>query len=578
MAVSKAVRGSKTSKNNFEATLSEWEEKVRQPSLASKPERKKEYKTLSDYVAKPIYTPLDLEGIDYQRDIGFPGQYPFTRGSMPNGYRSHDFAFSVSTGSGTCESCNKRIKSLIALGSKNASSYVDLPTQIALDSDDPRAKGEVGKIGTAIASLADAEGLLDGIDISKYNMGFGASNCVAFLHLPLMLAMAEKRGVKPEDLPSLRLQNDPFKEYSGRGTFIFPVPIAIELSTDVKEYLVHYIPQKHPERIRAGSVCTTQLSWCGIGAGKELGFALAHFATYIDSALRRGLKLEEFVPKMDWHAGCDLDIFQEAAKFRAGRRLFARMIKEKYHCDLPKVQALYCTCFISSQRMTAQQPFNNLCRISMEVLAAMLGGLENIAAPGYDEALAIMTEQSGRLSSLVKFILLHECGLENTIDPLAGSYYVESLTKQIEEEAQYWFQKIEDIGGAVAAVQKGFHHQEELKGVYKEAKLVASGERTVIGVNRFRLNEEPPVEIFQGDPKDEQRQIERLKKLRAERNNALVEEKLARLEDAAYKKVKDNKFNIIPAVLDAVKVYATHGEIGRVTRKVFGEYKAPTTI
>ncbi|MFH1382673.1 MAG: methylmalonyl-CoA mutase family protein [Chloroflexota bacterium] len=350
MAVEKAVRKTRPAakKVGIDTALQEWETKVRQPSIASKPERKQQFKTMADYPVKPIYTPFDVADIDYMKDIGFPGQYPFTRGDLPNGYRSLDFDLGFYSGFGTPESANKRFKELIARGGR-ANVAADLPTQIALDPDHPLAKGEVGRVGVSVPSLDDADRLYAGIDIAKNGAGAGVSNCIPFYPLSISLALAEKRGLKPTDLPMRGAgQNDPLKEYTGRDTWIFPVPIAIEIATDMREYVVRDLPCKQPRQ--TGSVCTTQLGWCGVGAAEELGFALAHFVCYIDSGLKRGLTLEEFVPGMQWHAGCDMDIFQEAAKFRAGRKLFARLMKERYHSDNPDVQGLRSTCYVHSQR------------------------------------------------------------------------------------------------------------------------------------------------------------------------------------------------------------------------------------
>ncbi|MFH1382915.1 MAG: methylmalonyl-CoA mutase family protein [Chloroflexota bacterium] len=579
MATQKTTRKATRSTNknrNIKAALAEWEEKIREPSLASKSERKREFKTLSNYPVKPLYTPLDVAGTDYLKDIGFPGQPPFTRGYLPNGFRSVDFPHSFYAGYGTAESTNKRFHELMGRGATRFLTAFDLPTQIGLDPNDPKCKGEVGKVGVCLPSLADADRLCAGVDLNKIGMTFGVSNCVSAYSVALLVALAEKRGIDPANLPQLQHQNDPLKEYTGRGTHIFPVPMAIELATDVREYLLRNFHEKWPRQINTGLVCTTQLSWCGVGAAEELGFALAHFVAYIDSALRRGLKLEEFVPKMDWHATSDLDIFQEVAKFRAGRKMFSRLMKERYHCDDPKVQCLHSSAFISAQRMTAQQPLNNLARMTMGVLACILGGLEGIATPGYDEAIALPTEESTRIGNMVKFIILHECGFDGIIDPLGGSYYLERLTKQIEEEAQYWFDKIQDMGGAAASIEKGFHYQEELRGLYQERQEVASGERVVIGINKFHIDEEKAIDVFELAPQDEKRTNELLQKLKKERNSEKVKKALGELGKKAVRKTSDNNVNIMPAMLEAVKVYASVGEIYGTLRNVFGEFKPAT--
>jgi methylmalonyl-CoA mutase N-terminal domain/subunit len=419
--------------------LKKWEEEVRQPSLVEKPETKPEFKTLSGYPVKPLYTPLDIEEVDYLKDIGFPGKFPFTRGRVPNVYRSFQWPHDFYSGYGSSASANERYRDLVAHGANVITIALDLPTQIGYDSDEPMAEGEVGKAGVALASLDDAERVLEGIDLGKVGLGY-VGNCISPYILSLTLAVAEKKGTDPSNLRHFRIQNDPLKEYSGRDTYIFPVKTAIEMATDVVEYICRNYQDKWYWQWVPQYVCTTQMRWGGVNAAQELGFGLAHFFTYIDSALERGLSLEEFVPKMDWHATADLDLFEEVAKFRAGRRLWARLMKERYNCDNPEVQRLRSSVWTSSEKLIAQQPLNNLARITMQVLAAMLGGVEHLWAPAYDEALALPTSESTRIANQIKYILHHECGLENTVDPMGGSYFLEKLTSQIEEEARYWLE------------------------------------------------------------------------------------------------------------------------------------------
>jgi len=449
---------------------------------------------------------------------------------------------------------------------------VDLPTQIGYDSDHPLAEGEVGKAGVALASLADAERVLEGIDLGKIGLGFVANSIGAYA-LSIMLALAEKRGINPAYLRHFRIQNDPLKEYTGRDTYIFPVNTAIELATDVVEYISRNFQDKWHWQWVPQYVCSSQMRWGGVSAAQEVGFAFANFLTYIDSALERGLSLEQFVPKMDLHATADVDLFEEVAKFRAARRLWAKLMREKYKCNDPRVLGLRTTVWTASNRLTAQQPLNNLARITMQVLAAILGGVEHIWAPAYDEALALPTSESTRIANQVKFILHHECGLKNVIDPMGGSYYLEKLTSLIEEEARYWLEEIENRGGVAACAADGFYYAQELKGLYNYQKEVESGERKVIGINLFQTEEEIPITIFQVDPEDEQRQVKRLEKLREQRDSKVVRQCLEGLGEIATQKSTDKKVNIVPAVLGAVKAYATVGEIYGVLRKVFGEFK-----
>ena len=560
----------------IESEMERWEREVRRPSLVERQETKPEFKTLSGYPVKSLYIPSDLDDIDYLQDIGFPGQYPFTRGRTPNGYRSFQWPHDFYSGYGSSESANERYRDLINHGATVITLALDLPTQIGYDSDHPMAEGEVGKAGVALASLADTERVLEGIDLCKVGLGFVA-NCIGAYALSTTLALAEKQGIDPAYLRHFRIQNDPLKEYTGRDTYIFPVNTAIELATDVVEYICRNFQDKWYWQWVPQYVCTSQMRWGGINAAQEIGFGFANFFTYIESALERGLSLEEFLPKMDLHATADVDLFEEVAKFRAARRLWAKLMKERYKSDDPRILALRTTVWTASNRLTAQQPLNNLARITMQVLASILGGVEHIWAPAYDEALALPTSESTQIANQVKFILHHECGLENVVDPMGGSYYLEKLTSQIEEEARYWLGEIERRGVA-AAVGDGFYYREELKGLYRYQKEVESEDKKVVGINLLRTDEEIPIDIFQVDPGDEQRQIQRLNQLRNKRDAKLVRQCLDELGQVATKKADDKKVNIVPAVLAATKAYATVGEIYGVLRKVFGEFKPPVKI
>ncbi|MBI5967270.1 MAG: methylmalonyl-CoA mutase [Deltaproteobacteria bacterium] len=560
-------------KTTVKTALRQWEEQVRRPSLDKMPETKKEFKTLSGNPVEPLYTPVHIEGLDYQRDIGFPGQFPFTRGRMPNGYRSFEWPHDFYAGYGSGESANDRYRDLINHGATVITIALDLPTQIGLDSDDLMAKGEVGKVGVALASRADIERSLEGIDLAKVGIGFVANSIAAYA-LSLILVLAEKRSINPAFLRRFKIQNDPIREYQGRGTYIFPVPMAVELSTDVVEYICRNFEDKWHEQWVPQYVCTGQMRSGGVTAAQEIGFGIANFLTYIDSALSRGLSLEQFVPKMELHAEADIDLFEEVSKFRAARRLWARIIKEKYNCEDPRVCGLRITTYAAIRRMTAQQPLNNLARITMEVLAAILGGIEHTWAPAFDEALALPTSESTRVANQVKFILHHECGLQNVVDPMGGSYYVEKLTSQIEEEARHWVKEVEQRGGVIPAIEKGYIFAQEMEGLYKYQKWIESGERKILGINFMQKDEEIPIDIFQVDPQNELRQVERLQRLRKERDNILVRQRLEELGEVTTKKATHPKTNIVPAVLEAVRAYATIGEIYGVFRKVFGEFKA----
>ncbi len=562
-----------STKKTVERALQEWEEKVRRPSLEKMPETRAEFKTLSGYPVEPLYTPAHLEGIDYGKDIGFPGQFPFTRGRLPNGYRSFEWPHQFYAGYGSSESASERYRDLINHGATAISMAMDLPTQIGLDSDDRLARGEVGKVGVALASLADIERTLEGIDLKKVGLAC-VGNSIGAYALSLILAMGENRGLSPSQLRYFRIQNDPIREYQGRGTYIFPVPMAIELSTDVVEYICRHVDEAEGYgRWVPQYVCTGQMRSGGVNAAQEIGFGFANYLTYIESSLSRGLALEEFAPKMELHPEADIDLFEEVAKFRAARRLWAKIMKERYRCEDPRVCGLRMSVFAAITRPIAQQPLNNLARITMEVLAAMLGGIEHITAPAYDEALALPTSESTRVANQIKLILHNECGLQNVIDPLGGSYYVEKLTSRLEEEARYWMNEIEKMGGVKVAIERGYYFNQEIEGRYKYQKAIESGERKILGINYMQKVEEIPIDIFQVDPQDEVRQVERLKGLRAKRDSQLVRQRLEELGEAAVKKSENPKVNLVPQVLRAVRAYATIGEIYGIFRKVFGVFR-----
>ena len=557
--------------------MKRWEKTVRGPSMAGRPETRAVFKTLSGQTVKPLYTPLDLEGIDYLRDIGFPGQYPFTRGRTPNGYRAFKWPHDFYSGYGSGESANQRYRELVKHGATVITLALDLPTQIGLDSTDTLAEGEVGKAGVALASLADAERVLDGVDLARTGLGFVA-NAIGPYALAIALAVAEKRGLDPANLRHFRIQNDPLKEFTGRNTHIFPVPMAVELATDVVEHINRNFKDKWLWQWVPQYVCSTQMRWGGMNAAQEVGFMLAHFFTYVDSALARGLPIASVVSKMEWHASTDLDLFEEVAKYRAGRRLFARLMKERYRCDDPEVLGLRVSTWTTGDHLTAQQPLNNLARISMSVLAAFLGGAEHIWAPAYDEALALPTSESTRIANQVKYVIHHECGLENTVDPLAGSYYVETLTCAIEQEAIGWLEEIERRGGVAAAVDQGFYQREALRGLHRYQMELETGERKKVGINLFPAGDELPLNLFQVDPEDEKRQIQRVLELKAKRDGRLVRQRLGELAETAARKVADKRVNTVPAMLAAVKAYATVGEIHEVLRQAFGTFKPPVSV
>lgn len=556
---------------SIEKARKEWEEKVYKPSLKKTPELKRPFKTTSGKPVNPLYTPEDVKDIDYLRDVGFPGQFPFTRGRTPNGYRSFEFPQDYITGYGSGESSNERYRALVSKGAGTITAALDLPTQIGLDSDDPLSRGEVGKVGVALASLDDAERTFKGIPLAKTGISFVGDSIGPYI-LCTTLALAERQGIDPSDIRRFRIQNDPIREYTGRGTYIFPMPIAIEMAVDVIEYICRNYKDKWYWQWIPMYVNTTHLRSGWVSAPQEIAFGLAHAFTYIDTALKRGLEIGDFMPKIDLHMHSDIDLFEEVAKYRATRRLWARLVKERYKCDDPAVLGLRITIGCGNVRMLAQQPLNNFARMTMAVLTGLLTGVEQMYTCSHDEALALPTEESTRVASYIKYILLNECGIENTVDPLAGSYYVEKMTSDIEEEARYWLKEVDDKGGPAGALEAGLYFREMEKGLYNFTKDVESGKKVIIGINKYKVDNEPPMDIFQVDPKDEARQLRRIKKLKKERDNDKVERCLKDLRKVAAKKAKDSNVNIVPVMLDAVRAYATVGEIHTTMKDIFGEY------
>ncbi len=504
-------------------------------------------------------------------DIGFPGQFPFTRGRDPLGYRAFQWPLSFYSGYGSSESANERYRALCQAGSNHINLAIDLPTQNGYDSDHPWARGEVGKVGVALCTLPDMERLFGGLSLERIHTGT-VGNCIGPWALAMFHALGESLGTNPARM-KVWIQNDPIKEYTGRGTYIFPPRIAVDLASDVAEYIRKHLPAWEPQYN-----CTTTMRWGGCTTGQEIGFGVANLVAYIEAAQKKGIPPEDFVPWINLHMTADNDLFEEVAKFRATRRLWARVARERFQTEDPRVLALRLTIFTGAHRLTAQEPLNNIVRTTMHVLASMLGGVENISTPAHDEALALPTFESTRLSQITKVILQDESLVGQTVDPLGGSYYVESLTNQLEEKGRAVYQKVEEQGGAVAALEKGYYLREMAEGMYRQQRAVESGERVVVGVNKYVVETEVPIKLFKGDPEDERRQVERLQRVRVERDGARVERSLAGIRRVAEAKVAGRGENIVPAMIEAVKARATIGEIFSILREIFGEYKPPTII
>jgi len=547
-----------------------WENGVLKDKLSKTPEKKASYKSgSSEFPLERSYTPLDTPDLDYINDIGLPGEYPFTRGIDPLGYRGFKSPLGFYAGYGSGESANKRYHQLYEAGSRDIGIALDLPTQLGFDSDDFMSRGEVGKVGLAIDTVSDLERALKGIPLPSLKTGT-VGNCIGPWALALFQVLCENTGLQPSQI-GVRLQNDPFKEYTGRGTFIFNPTTAVDLASDVVEYMYKSIPTWEPQWS-----CTTTMRWGGCTASQEIGFGLANLLCYTEAAISKGVKPEDYLPKVDLHMSSDNDLFEEVAKFRAVRRLWAKIARERFNTDNPAVLALRLSTYTAANRLTAQEPLNNIVRSTMHVLASMLAGIDHIGVAAYDEALAIPTFQSTRLAGLTKHILNNECNIGNTVDALGGSYYLESMTNQLEEKARYWFDRVQDMGGARAAVDNGFYLKEMAKGEYVNQKEIENGEKKVIGVNMFTLDTQEPIPIFKQSPKGEARQIERLEKIKSKRDHIKVSQCLDNLTMTAEKKLKGERINIMSPMLDAVRAYVTEGEIFGALKKVFGSYVPPS--
>lgn len=530
-----------------------WEAKT-EKGLAKAPERQK-------FGVKRTYTPQDIEGQDYLGQVGFPGEYPFTRGIQPTMYRGRFWTMRIYSGFASAEETNERYKYLLEQGTTGLSVAFDLPTQIGYDSDDPNSLGEVGKVGVAVDSLADMEMIFDGIPVEKISASMTINGPAAVL-LAMYVAVAEKRGISPAVLTGT-IQNDVLKEYIARGTYIFPPKPSMRLFTDTVGYCSQNVPKWN-----FISVGAYHIREAGATAAQEVAFAFSIAIAYIEAALKTGLSVDEFAPSISWIFSADTDLFEEVAKFRAARRLWARILKERFGADSAKSQMLRFHTHTGGSLLTAQQTDNNIVRITWQALAAILGGTQSLATCAKDEAVGLPTEQSARLALRTQQLLAYESGAAKTVDPLGGSYYVEAMTDRIEKEAQEYIAKIDAMGGAMAAIEKGYMQQEMGRSAYQLQKEIESGERVVVGVNKFMMEEAQTAEFLTVDPVAGEKQCKRLAEMKAKRDSQAVEKSLAELKKAA-----EGTENLMPYLISAAKTYATLGEICGVLRQVFGEYQ-----
>ena len=516
---------------------------------------------------KNLYTPLDLEGFDYERDLGFPGEYPYTRGVQPTMYRGRLWTMRMYAGFATAEESNKRYRYLIANGGSGLSVAFDLPTQIGYDSDDKMAEGEIGKVGVAIDTLKDMEILFDQIDLGKVSTSM-TINAPASVLLAMYITVAEKQGVPASALRGT-IQNDILKEYSARGTYIFPVKPSMRLITNIFEYCSKNVPKWNTI-----SISGYHIREAGSTAAQEIAFTIADGIAYIEAALKAGMHIDEFAPRLSFFWNAHNNVLEEVAKFRASRRLWATILKERFHAENEKSMKLRFHTQTAGSMLTAQQPNNNIVRVALQTAAAVMGGTQSLHTNSRDEALALPTTESVTIALRTQQIVAYESGLADVVDPLGGSYYVEAMTNAIEAEAKEYIRKIDEMGGAVEAIDKGYIQKEIQDSAYAWQMAVESGEKTIVGVNKFTM-EEPPVEgLLKVDSSAGEFQKNKLAKVKAERDNAKVQEELKKLEVAAA----DEEVNLMPVILDCVRAYCSLGEICGVLRKVFGEYKPHNTL
>ena len=521
---------------------------------------------------KNLYTPLDLEGFDYERDLGFPGEYPYTRGVQPTMYRGKLWTMRMYAGFSTAEESNKRYKYLIANGGTGLSCAFDLPTQIGYDSDDKMAAGEVGKVGVAIDSLFDMERLFDGIDLGKVSTSM-TINAPASVLLAMYIAVAEKQGVPATALRGT-IQNDFLKEYAARGTYIFPVKPSMRLITDIFEYCSVNVPKWNTI-----SISGYHIREAGSTAAQEIAFTIADGIAYIEAALKAGMKIDEFAGRLSFFWNAHNNVLEEVAKFRASRRLWATILKERFHAESSKSMKLRFHTQTAGSMLTAQQPNNNIIRVALQTAAAVMGGTQSLHTNSRDEALALPTTESVTIALRTQQIVAYESGLADVVDPLGGSYYVEAMTNAIEAEAKEYIRKIDEMGGAVEAIDKGYIQKEIQDAAYAWQMSVESGERTIVGVNKFTMEEPPVTGLLKIDASVGEKKKAQLAQDKANRDQAKVAEELAKLEKAAQTPAEGpDHVNLMPVILDCVRAYCTEGEICGVLRKVYGEYKPHNTL
>ncbi|MDA1330267.1 MAG: methylmalonyl-CoA mutase [Chloroflexi bacterium] len=544
----------------------QWEESTLQQSTARFPERRKEFITTSSEPIKRLYTPLDVAGLDYGADLGMPGEYPFTRGVHPTLHRGKLWTMRMFAGFGTAEETNKRFKYLLDQGQTGLSVAYDLPTLMGYDSDAPEALGEFGVCGVAVSSLKDMEALFEGIPMGKVSTSMTINSPAAVIWAMYIVA-AEKQGVKPAELRGT-LQNDILKEFIAQKEFIFPPEPSMRLVTDTIEFSTDALPQWNPI-----SISGYHIREAGSTAAQELAFTLSDGFEYVRWALARGMEIDSFAPRLSFFFNAHNDFFEEIAKYRAARRIWAREMRETFGAKEQRSWLMRFHTQTAGVSLTAQQPENNVVRVAIQALAAVLGGTNSLHTNSMDEALALPSEHAVTVALRTQQVLAEESGVANTVDPLGGSFFVEAQTNRIEAQAYEYFAQIEELGGVLPALDKGFFQSEIADAAYRYQREIDTGERNIVGVNAYNDEAGYQIPILEMDPEGERRQVARLQELRKTRDNDAVGQALDRLRIAC-----EGTENTMPILLDAVRAYATLGEIMHVMKEVFGVYEEPVAI
>ncbi|UCF88035.1 MAG: methylmalonyl-CoA mutase family protein [bacterium] len=541
---------------------SRWLKETYRPAVEKRPERRETFTTISGQEVKPLYTPVDTEDLDYAARLGFPGEYPFTRGVRPSMYRGQFWTMRQYAGFGTAQESNLRYRYLLDQGQTGLSVAFDLPTQMGYDSDHPMAEGEVGRVGVAIDSLEDMETLFDQIPLDKVSTSM-TINSTASILLSLYAEVGAKQGVASEELRGT-IQNDVLKEYIARGTYIFPPAPSMRVITDIFAYCADHMPQ-----FNTISISGYHMREAGSTAAQEVAFTLADGIAYVQAAIESGMDVDRFASRLSFFFNVHNDFLEEVAKFRAARRLWAGIMRERFEAKNPNSWMLRFHTQTAGCSLTAQQPENNVVRVAIQALAAVLGGTQSLHTNSRDEALALPTEESVRIALRTQQVIANESGVASTIDPLGGSYAIEALTNSIEAQASAYIDRIDEIGGAVKAIEAGFQAKEIEEAAYRYQIQIESGDQIVVGVNAFTVDEDDFAgELLKVDPELEKAQVQRVQAVRSRRNQAEVERRLQALEDGAT-----GGSNLLPLIREGVNAYATLGEVSDSLRKVFGVHR-----